>query len=381
YPLQAGLAVDLDTDGRIELVTGSAHPSSPLFGLIQILTYDTNLQKFVYKTGTVVPIFFTPGRVSDIRLASLDGDGAFNDFVALGRLYSIIAVNRTNIDFVVTDAFRIAVGDYNSDGLTDVVGVDLAGTVKMYKSAKMLAWSNPTPNLGPFSQISGLEMYQYDAVGDDVALYIRGSRMEVLRGDNGFRIDLWEDPAIYSATLAKMDLNLDGKEDLVVMNYNIIYAFSGGQSTLFPVWSSPLSAYRINAALPIDLDNDGQNELVFSNVRGQLFAVEGIVNPETLARPLIRSTDVTNIDRISWPTSTYTEKDFVTSLDTGLLPKDDAVLIAPEPRIAITIEPWVFLTFGMAMGIASVITRRSFAKTIRNRMKSLEETPNVGGLS
>jgi hypothetical protein len=144
--------------------------------------------------------------------------------------------------------------------------------------------------------------------GDDVAIWIRGSRLEIREGTSANRIGVWYDGAIYGRVITTADIDRDGYEDYVVRNDNLIYALQGGVGSLIPIWSSPLSASSIVTAIPAHINLDGQHDIVFLNRDGQIFAVEGITSPNTLARPLILSIDQ-GVDDYSWTITTLIGED------------------------------------------------------------------------
>ncbi|MHA2101388.1 MAG: hypothetical protein ACW99A_22245, partial [Candidatus Kariarchaeaceae archaeon] len=183
----------------------------------------------------------------------------------------------------------------------------------------------------------------------------------------------WEDPAIFSTLSSVIDLDLDGYEDIVVTNDNLLYALGHSSPYLtnspLPHWSTPLSASRIVTSLPVDVTGNGADELVFMNIKGEFFAVKPISNPVSLMRPLVTTNAVDNNDWnvIGYSDELYEDIDVILEFYEEIQSLEQVVESFPLE---------FFLIFGLISGIAitleSIVAKdkKVFSRFLQKHPKS-----------
>ncbi|MHA2362514.1 MAG: FG-GAP repeat domain-containing protein, partial [Candidatus Hodarchaeales archaeon] len=306
YETNVALVIDVNNDGKLDLVIGSGRPGGLNKGRVNAWEFVDSEPKPLWSKKV-------PGIVTNLKPAVLNADLIENDLIALGREEAIYAIDGSNGDVINSYSgdppVYMTTGDINDDDFTDVGFIDINKSFTMLKGPNLDYIWKYVPVTEPFDSITSLTMLDFNGDGgDDVAIWIRGSRLEIREGTSANRIGVWYDPAIYGSVITTADIDRDGYEDYVVRNDNLIYALQGGVGSLIPIWSSPLSASSIVTAIPAHINLDGQHDIVFLNRDGQIFAVEGITSPNTLARPLILSIDQ-GVDDYSWTITTLIGED------------------------------------------------------------------------
>jgi hypothetical protein len=136
-----------------------------------------------------------------------------------------------------------------------------------------------------------------------------------------------------------------------------------------PHWSTPISVSRIVTSLPVDVDGNGVDELVFMNIKGEIFAVKPINNPVSLMRPLVTSNVVDNNDWdvIGYSDELYEDDVLISELFEEIQNVEQAIQSIPHE---------FFLIFGLVGGIsitlASIIikNKKIFSRFLRKLPES-----------
>jgi subtilisin family serine protease len=255
--------VDLDNDGQSELIS----------------TDTKSFQMYGFKNNElqVLDSLIIPGRHRsqgvwvNSKIGDFDGDGkrelCFVNNVGALFIYEIENKKFTfeYADTTSSDLSRhyLSVGDYDGDGNQEIAHLSYnTSDVMGYKDGVNPIW---------VCKVIGYDNNKYEKVWED---YFHGVRHGTIRR-TGFQ---------YQNGLASGDLNSDNKDELVISVFPNLYVFSdiSNKEADKSMWYFP--AALSNTAYIGDIDNNGQNELVFSSFNNTLI-YELPTKPERPATP------------------------------------------------------------------------------------------------
>jgi hypothetical protein len=384
------LAVDYDLDSKLELVLAvknAAETSGALIGY----KYDSINHKFTYNK-----VFSSAaGSLKDVILISVATDGKMNDFLlyfdkAILLVKDTFTISQTQI----ANAVSVAVGDYNNDSVSEFAYIDDSDVLYVRDSSlNLVSWKSVKTGL---LVIPGLKMlYSADLTGDGIPELIQyqfGRGYALYNPLTLVQLDYWHERSFIAGFLATMDIDRDGKSELILRNERLVYAlkYNLESSKLSTIWSSPLSKVHILQALPVRLNNQPGVDLVYLNIFGQLFAVEGIsstyTNIDYELKFTLKSTksEITNIDTLSWQTDSWSD-DMFNSI--SYLPTVNPTVLdeslTTEQNNQLGVDPILVLLISFLIGITtSVITMKKFNIEKRRKSDDLNENSssiNLGG--
>ncbi|MHA2031092.1 MAG: outer membrane protein assembly factor BamB family protein, partial [Candidatus Kariarchaeaceae archaeon] len=371
YEILTGLAVDMNEDGKRDLIIGSGKSGNPVAGRVNFLTYNIATRKFDH----LYPQVNVAGHVRELLPADFNGDGSVNDLAVLGYGYRITGFNSDSSPrgFHNDKVLTMVVGDIIADGRSEIYYANKNNETWVVDDLFAPLLIESSPILPKYSKIESLAIFDYNQDSAlDIAIHYRAFGTTIKDPVNGNEA-FWEDPAIFSTLSSTIDLDSDGYEDIVVTNDNLLYALSHSSPYLtnspLPHWSTPISVSRIVTSLPVDVDGNGVDELVFMNIKGEIFAVKPINNPVSLMRPLVTSNVVDNNDWdvIGYFDELYEDDVLISELFEEIQNVEQAIQSIPHE---------FFLIFGLVGGIsitlASIIikNKKIFSRFLRKLPES-----------
>jgi hypothetical protein len=287
--LGAMAAADFNGDGKLDLAVGvSVFQKSGYSDQIGLLLNDG--------AGFSPPIMTTLQGDSGILYpvaADFNGDGKTDLAIGDGEGVAILLGNgdgtfQPELDYSgigtgPAGALPVAVGDFNNDDKTDVLGMDPTGGL-----AVILGNGNGTFGLPLNSPVGGYSTYAHafavaDFNGDgklDVAALVTGvylpPSLQIMtgNGDGTFSIGPNYPLAVAGAAVASGDLNSDGIPDIVValpsyIDNNVfpgsIVVFLGKGDGTFQNPITTVAGNGINGIVVSDFNGDGKQDVAVSN--------------------------------------------------------------------------------------------------------------------
>ncbi len=384
------LAVDLFANGTNYIVMGESNPGNTV-GILIALKYQPTSQNF---TISLKSTFFL-GSFKDIFPMSLNNpskpDGLLLYF---DTGIVILDQNLTTVKYVVNSIKAVTVGDYNNDGKTDFAYINSSNYL-VVQDQNLNYLSQRLVSTGLILLPGMKALYSLDLTGDgipEIIQYQFGKGYAVWNATNDTEPALayWQERSFLGGFLTDMDIDFDGHNELILRNERLVYAVKmsynsySKEYSLSTTWSSPLSTVPIVLATPVTLTpNTYHRQLVYLNVFGQLFAVDGISYPYTYINYDLRfnynsaSNPIRNIDTLSWKTSSWPSNFFDTLpdqvTDGNQVKNNDYTQTTVANQFTGTIvDPVMFFFLTFILGIATtVITKRKFHKKYSKDSQSM----------
>lgn len=246
-----------------------------------------------FAPGTNMP---SPGNPTDIAVSDLNNDGK-TDFVVISSNTWISVYKNTSttstISFATStdidnalQAYSVAIGDINGDGLPDIVvgsSNNSFDSISVYKNTTsggsisfVLSARFAAP--GAYSVVVG----EVDGDGKPDIISTTNNSISVFRNISSGGNFLFNDGLLFGAgqypqDVTLRDVNGNGKADLVVTNGNNNILVLNNTSTTgnisFDAFQNVGSVYSGTAIEAGDLDGDGKPEIVVSSYNGYAVAV------------------------------------------------------------------------------------------------------------
>ena len=278
---------DTDEDGLLEILGSTG---DRIF-LIESLTRTGYPERQIWESP-----YLSAGQIVD-----LDGDGR-KEIVGADNNNGAILIyeNRGNDSYEEiirlksdtdgTNAFgeQFGIGDFDGDGKTELLAGDSEGDLHLYEAIG----DNQLTQTWQL-QIDGLDAHQYatgDLNGDGISDFVVGSRkiekdlpslparwkftLFTTTGDNRYN-PVWRQEItpyrLGGNSLAVGDLDGDERNELVILTNPSIHVFQRSGAAIAPTWHH--DAWNTPSLLLADLDEDGFQE-IFLNDRDNLLAFE-----------------------------------------------------------------------------------------------------------
>lgn len=283
---QSIICEDIDLDGRNEIIFGSydgyvvsvEHAGGEYF-------VDWTSEKYGTRVWGIRAGQFDEDETPELIIG--DGDGKVRALD--GKSKEVEWESST----LVRDAHGILLHDIDEDGANElIVGTGFKtdqgwGQVYFFKPNS----SEPYDKLDPFdSRLREIDIHDVDNDGEEELIVCSGVSLGDIRGEGYIRIfDLstkeleWKSPDLGGCTegLKVLDVDDDGTIEIIVSNgYRYrdgwCYIFSYNGVDYVQEWKSGNigpKAYGLDVA---DIDNDGTQEIVVSNMAGYIMAFDGI---------------------------------------------------------------------------------------------------------
>ncbi len=313
YPNEI-LPVDLNGDGRLDLVLASTAP--PVASLRAVMNagngivVDATAQWFAGLPVTAP---------RSLHAADVDGDGRA-DLVFAGS--GIHLFRNTGTQFVDESALRLQslsgagplLGDLDGDGDADLLFDELFGSKRLLLNQAGFFVDRTATHLPPTPVPAMACLLDSDGDGDLDLFGVSGFagqgatpawQAELLRNDGSGRllavspVDPFGPASSGMARIVAAELDGDGRTDVVVLGTSNAFARSRGNGTF-----EPARGLELLPGLPVDVDGDGLVDLVHSDgIRRQLAGgrfvftawpqpVPGtVLNPGLLALPQVADID------------------------------------------------------------------------------------------
>ena len=263
-------AGDVDHDGDMDLLVGES-------GSVRLCLNDGNGQ-FTPQASSVA----TSGLADDLRLADFNGDGNLDLLVSNKRDPAVTLSLGTSQGTFLTQTnllpalftVQVVTGDFNADGLTDVVAVEVEGNGNVLR----LLPGTPNGQLVPtYSSVITLNardvgVADMDEDGDLDLLIVTDVTLGVYLNDGTGRFTAGQTQAVnpLSATLTVGDFTGDGHVDVVCSSYqtsNVSLVPGTGTGGLQPM-QNIVAVSRTLYVSSGDMDGDADLDLLVTNDRG-----------------------------------------------------------------------------------------------------------------
>ena len=398
-------AVDFTGDGFLDIAIAETTPSDA-FGALIGLQYSIIDKKFTL-VKTSAPL---PGSFKDFYLMDYDGDGKSTDFLLFfDQVLALLWYNFTLVNTPLASSsvtfVDVTVSDYDLNGITDFAFIATDNSI----TALYIINGSTFSFIGAQIVKSGLMtvpnqrvLYSIDLTRDgypDVVQYQFGRGYALYDPlDPTLSVKAyWHERSFIANVMTSMDIDFDGYDELILRNERLVYAIrydpfnTTNKDHFYTSWSSPLSNVHVLQVLPVKLLSS-QTQLVYLNLLGQIFAVEGIGNPNTFVNQEVRfdyqttKPNIKSIDSVQWQTSNWPDDAF-----TGNKPMNvyfgqgtvDTFVDLPENVSNVTISPLILLAISFISGLVTsvvLLKRNSVRKTKTQQTLKTEDASNNGGV-
>lgn len=268
---------DLDNDNKLEVIACSYDSSNSVASQRKLSSFEFNNVTNLYDEK-IINFNFTS--LVATKVVDLDNDG-YKDIISgfhnsivysknLGNNTYSSYKNITGIATVLDYAFDLETGDFNNDGLIDIIWVTRNG-ITIYKNNGNGTFSIKynTPVSINYSFINAeLADLNNDGKLDFALSYVEGGQTKLFTylQDNNFTFQAPQQiPIINLNNIKVADIDNDGKIDIIGSQYsNFIWLKNDGSGNFAvqPGIPMPLDANTIQALG--DIDNDGDLDLICS---------------------------------------------------------------------------------------------------------------------
>jgi hypothetical protein len=281
---------DINHDGKLDLVAGDYQQVAyDLRGVSVLLGHGDGT------LGPATLFAARNDYVSDVPLADLDGDGNLDIIASSGAsnppvvsvLFGDGAGSFTPLDVPIATVsglapFASVTGDFNKDGKLDIAtanssGVGIGTSVMLNRGMRTFAapttydvtWGSESIATGDFNNDGVLDLVRNDPFPDGDVNAPGRIALLIGRGDGSFAPATFVSVGLHVSKVATADLNRDGRLDLIATAYSgdrvgVLLGNGDGSFSAAP----QLTPMQPRDAIAADWDHDGRLDLIVGGNSG-----------------------------------------------------------------------------------------------------------------
>ncbi len=265
---------DLDQNGDLDLVVGN------FIGNYEVVAFDGSSNTPMWMSDPL------DGYVRDLAFADVTGDGTLNVLAAtFDRVQVIDGADGSKTWYygVAGTVSSIAAGDFNNDGISDLVAGGEAELSGFPPNPAKSIWALKTSDspilweldFGEYGNALGLADLNGDPAMDLIAVSSLSDEAVAIDGASGTEIWRWTGTEnLY--TVATGDITGNGQVDVVVAgNDDQITALDGGSGAVHWQFSTPTDQIYRKCIQVADLNNDGSGDVIAGSDDNIVYAIDG----------------------------------------------------------------------------------------------------------